>query len=200
MPPAGRDYTCGLRIPMIHDMFHLPLPVVEKVLRATFVYLFLIVALRVAGKRELAQLSTTDFVVLLAVANAVQNAIIGTDDSVTGGVVGALTLFVLNGALAVLLWRSARARRLVEGTPTVLVKNGKVLHENLRREHITQAELRVAVQRQNADDLDEVEEAVLEPGGAIVVKSRVDRDQLALEEIKRKLDEVLARLDAGASR
>jgi uncharacterized membrane protein YcaP (DUF421 family) len=185
---------------MIHDMFHLPLPVVEKVLRATFVYLFLIVALRVAGKRELAQLSTTDFVVLLAVANAVQNAIIGTDDSVTGGVVGALTLFVLNGALAVLLWRSARARRLVEGTPTVLVKNGKVLHENLRREHITQAELRVAVQRQNADDLDEVEEAVLEPGGAIVVKSRVDRDQLALEEIKRKLDEVLARLDAGASR
>ncbi|MEY2475380.1 MAG: hypothetical protein QOG87_695 [Actinomycetota bacterium] len=175
-------------------MFHLSVPVAEKVLRAGIVYVFLILALRVAGKRELAQLNTVDFVVLLAVANAVQNAIIGNDDSVTGGLVGAVTLFCLNGVVAVLLWRSAAARKVIEGTETVLVKDGQLQMENLRREHITAEELLVAVQRQNADGLDEVETAVLEPGGAIVVKTRRDRAQDALDELNRKVDELLARL------
>ena len=181
---------------MLDDMFHLSIPVAEKVLRAGIVYVFLIAALRVAGKRELAQLNTVDFVVLLAVANAVQNAIIGTDNSVTGGLVGAVTLFALNGVVAVLLWRSTAARKVIEGTETVLIENGALQRDNLRREHITEEELLVAVQRQNADGLDEVETAVLEPGGAIVVKTRRDRAQEAIDEINRKLDEVLARLPA----
>jgi uncharacterized membrane protein YcaP (DUF421 family) len=181
---------------MIHDMFHLPIPVLEKVLRPVLVYLVLIVALRVAGKRELAQLSSADFVVLLAVANAVQNGIIGRDDSVTGGVIGASTLFVLNGALAWLLVRSRQARRVVEGTETPLIEHGVINEANLKKERITHEELTVAVQRQNADDVSDVEEAVLEPGGAIVVKNRVDTQQRSLEELNRKLDEVLARLPA----
>ena len=86
---------------MWHDMFALPVPVVEKVLRALFVYRFLVIALRLAGKRELAQLSTFDFVVLLSVANAVQNGIIGEDDSITGAWIGAMTLFLANFALRV---------------------------------------------------------------------------------------------------
>jgi uncharacterized membrane protein YcaP (DUF421 family) len=179
---------------MIHDMFHLPLPVVEKVLRTVIVYGFLIVALRVAGKRELAQLSTGDFVVLLAVANAVQNAIIGSDDSVTGGLIGATTLFALNGLLAVVLFRSARARCVLEGTETVLVENGEIAWGNLRRERISREELQVAIQRQNADDLSEVQRAVLEPGGAIVVTVRSDKEQQTLDDVNRKLDQVLARL------
>jgi uncharacterized membrane protein YcaP (DUF421 family) len=179
---------------MIHDMFHLPLPVAEKVLRAGLVYVFLIGALRVAGKRELAQLSSADFVVLLAVANAIQNGIIGQDDSLTGGVLGATTLFALNGALAWLLVRSRQARRVVEGTETPLIEHGVVNEANLKRERITHEELTVAVQRQNADDLSAVEEAVLEPGGAIVVKNRADGNEQTLADVSRKLDEVLARL------
>jgi uncharacterized membrane protein YcaP (DUF421 family) len=182
---------------MIHDMFHVPVPVLEKVLRAAVVYLFLIVALRVAGKRELAQLSSADFVVLLAVANAVQNGIIGEDNSITGGAIGATTLFLLNGALAYVLVRSKAARRVVEGTDTALIEHGEVLEANLRRERITREELVVAIQRQNADDISEVEEAVLAPGGAIVVKNRADKDEQTLDAVNRKLDEVLARLGAG---
>jgi uncharacterized membrane protein YcaP (DUF421 family) len=195
---AAPDYTrWDYEIRMIHDMFHLPLPVAEKVLRAAIVYLFLIVALRVAGKRELAQLSSADFVVLMAVANAVQNGIIGREDSVTGGLIGASTLFVLNGTVAVVLFRSSRARKVIEGTDTVLVENGQVRGDNLQREHITREELQVAVQRQNADDLSEVERAVLVPGGAIVVEKRADKEQRTLDEVNRKLDQVLARLDAA---
>jgi uncharacterized membrane protein YcaP (DUF421 family) len=197
MPMTHRDYTAGLSIPMIHDMFFLPLPLAEKVLRATLIYLFLVVALRVAGKREMAQLNTTDFIVLMAVANAVQNAIIGNETSVTGGVVGATTLFVLNGALAVVLFRWPWTRKIVEGEETLLIQHGEIQWDNLEREHITQEELMVAVQRQNADDLDEVEEAVLEPGGAIVVKIRRDRAQERLDELNRKVDELLARLPAA---
>lgn len=196
MPVAPADYTPGLEIRMIHNMFHLPIPVAEKVLRAGLVYLFLILALRVAGKREMAQLSSGDFVVLLAVANAVQNGIIGEDNSVTGGVIGAATLFTLNGLLAFVLFRSRAARRLVEGTETVLVQDGEVIEANLRKERIPLEELEVAVQRQNADGIDEVERAVLAPGGAIVVKVRADREQRSLAAINRKLDAVLARLDA----
>lgn len=182
---------------MIHDMFSLPLPLLEKVLRPTIVYIFLILALRVAGKRNMAQLSTTDFIVLLAVANAVQNAIIGNDSSITGGLIGAITLFVLNGAIALLVFRSARARQLIEGTESVLVDQGEIQRENLVRERISMEQLQVAVQRQGAN-LAEVERAVLEPGGAILVQ-RLKRteQQKTLDELNRKVDELLARPPAG---
>ena len=102
---------------MWHDIFHLDVSVLEKLVRPILIYAFLAVALRLAGKRELAQLNSLDFVVLLAVANAVQNGIIGNDDSVTGGVLGASALFVLNAALALVLFRSPRLRRLAKAPP-----------------------------------------------------------------------------------
>src|ERR671928_75246 len=101
---------------MWHSMFHVDVSLAEKVVRPMLIYAFLVVALRVAGKREMAQLNSLDFVVLLAVANAVQNGIIGNDNSVTGGVLGASTLFLLNGLLAFALFHHARLRRLVEGS------------------------------------------------------------------------------------
>src|SRR5438445_5319267 len=105
------------------DMFHLGLPVAEKVLRAIVVYLFLVVGLRLAGKRELAQLNPFDLVVLLTLSNAVQNAIIGNDNSVTGGLIGGTTLLVVNYVVVRFLFNHEKLDRLVEGDPDVLIEN-----------------------------------------------------------------------------
>src|SRR5438046_5351576 len=109
---------------IMHDMFFLGLPVAEKVLRPILVYLFLIVGLRLAGKRELAQLNPFDLVVLLTISNTVQNAIIGEDNSVTGGMLGAATLLVVNLFVVRFLYGHARLDRLVDGDPDVLIENG----------------------------------------------------------------------------
>src|SRR6266704_2710592 len=110
----------------IHDMFVLGLPVLEKILRPIVVYAFLIVGLRLAGKRELAQLNTFDLVVLLTLSNTVQNAIIGDDNTVTGGILGAATLLAVNYAVVRFLWEHEDLDRLVEGEATVLIENGTI--------------------------------------------------------------------------
>ena len=154
---------------MWHDILHLDVSIVEKLVRSVLIYGFLAIALRLAGKRELAQLNSLDFIVLLAVANAVQNSIIGDDDSVTGGVLGASALFALNGALAVVLFRRPDLRRLTEGTPRTLISMGVVDHEALRKERLTEDQLMAAIATQGAGGLDDVAEAVLPP-------QRNDRD------------------------
>src|SRR5437868_6747505 len=111
------------------DMFQLGLPILEKMLRPVIVYVFLIVGLRVAGKRELAQLNPFDLVVLLTLSNTVQNAIIGNDNSITGGVIGAVSLLVVNYAVVRFLYRHERIDRFVEGDPVVLIKDGRLLDE-----------------------------------------------------------------------
>src|SRR5437867_9128960 len=108
------------------DMFHLGVPVAEKILRAGTVYLFLVVGLRLAGKRELAQLNPFDLVVLLTLSNTVQNAIIGDDSSVTGGVIGAATLLTVNYLVVRFLFGHAKLDRLVEGDADVLICDGCV--------------------------------------------------------------------------
>src|SRR5213076_1139792 len=119
------------------DMFHLGAPVAEKVLRAVVVYAFLVVGLRLAGKRELAQLNPFDLVVLLTLSNAVQNAIIGDDNSITGGMIGASTLLIVNYAVVRFMYGHARIEQFVEGAPDILIKDGKIHSENCRRELIT---------------------------------------------------------------
>lgn len=174
-------------------MFHLDLPLAEKVLRAFFIYAFLAVGLRLAGKRELAQLNTLDFIVLLAVANAVQNGIIGQDNSVTGGLIGAATLFVVNGAVAFLLFRSLRLRKIVEGSSTLLIDNGQVVEKALRQERITMDELLVAIERQGAHDPGEVDKAILEPGGSIVtIMKTPDYETEHFMALTRQIDELKA--------
>jgi uncharacterized membrane protein YcaP (DUF421 family) len=178
---------------MWHDMFHLDITVLEKLLRPVLIYFFLAVALRLAGKRELAQLNSLDFVVLLSVTNAVQNGIIGNDDSVTGGVLGASALFVLNGTIAVILFRNARLRRLAEGEPRVLITMGVVDKEALRKERLTVDQLLAAVANQGASSIDDVAEAVLEPNGTIVARMKeMDRDVMRLLDITRQLEELKA--------
>jgi len=148
------------------------LPVVEKIIRAMVVYIFLLVTLRLTGKRQLGQMSSFDLVVLLILSNTVQNAIIGNDNSITGGLIGAVTILGLNYGIARLTTVNKRFERLVEGAPTLLVHNGKVIEEHLRRELITRDELMAALRRQGILTLDEVRVVLLEETGAITAVRR----------------------------
>src|SRR3989442_14292440 len=112
-----------------HDLFVLGIPVVEKIIRPILVYVFLIVGLRLAGKRELAQLNAFDLVVLLTLSNTVQNAIIGNDNSVTGGIIGATTLLVVNYVVVRFLYFHEPLDRLIEGEPEVLIDCGQLKKE-----------------------------------------------------------------------
>src|SRR5580698_10155538 len=109
---------------MMQSMFHTQLPLLEKILRPVVVYLFLVLLLRVFGKRELAQLNPFDLVVLLSLSNTVQNAMIGDDNSVSGGLIGAFSLLAINYLLTRLLFRAPRLSKALEGSATTLVKDG----------------------------------------------------------------------------
>src|SRR5229473_154933 len=156
-----------MQTPLIRDMFYLMVPVAEKMLRPVIVYFFLIVGLRLAGKRELAQLNPFDLVVLLTLSNTVQNAIIGEDNSVTGGLIGATTLLAINYVLVRFLYSHQRLDRAVEGAPAALIEGGKLKMDRLRNELITLPELEAAAHRQGFASLEEIERAVLEPSGTI---------------------------------
>ncbi len=149
------------------DMFMLRAPVAEKVLRPVVVYVFLIVGLRLAGKRELAQLNPFDLVVLLTISNTVQNAIIGNDNSVTGGIIGAITLLLVNYGVIRFLYGHERLDRLIEGEPDVLIDGGVIQTDKLERELITRAELEAAAHRQGFASVEEIDRAILESGGNI---------------------------------
>src|ERR1700693_3644381 len=149
------------------DMFALALPVAEKILRPIVVYLFLVMGLRLAGKRELAQLNPFDLVVLLTLSNTVQNAIIGDDNSVTGGIVGAATLLLVNYLFVRFLFRHEKLDQLVEGDESLLIEHGTIMEDRLTQEVLTLQELEAAAHKQGFGNLEEVERAVLEPGGTI---------------------------------
>lgn len=177
------------------DLFVLGVPVLEKVLRALIVYFFLVVALRLAGKRELAQLNPFDLVVLLTLSNTVQNAIIGEDNSVTGGVLGAATLLAINYLVVRFLFRHQKFDRMVEGRATVLLEHGHLLARNLERELITRAELEEAARKQGFASLSEVDHAQLEPGGAITFMGKKPAPEEARHrEVMARLDQILAKL------
>lgn len=172
-------------------MFHMGLPIVEKVLRTIIIYFFLIVGLRIAGKRELAQLNPFDLVVLLLLSNTVQNAVIGEDNSITGGIIGASTLFIINYVMVRVLYGHQKLDQLIEGEADILVDNGKINHERLKEELITVAELQVAAHKQGIGSLDEVERAILEPGGAISFIAKKPTPETARhQEIMAKLEEL----------
>jgi uncharacterized membrane protein YcaP (DUF421 family) len=152
---------------VIHDMFFLALPVAEKIIRPVVVYAFLIVGLRLAGKRELAQLNPFDLVVLLTISNTVQNAIIGDDNSITGGIIGAATLLFVNYCVVRFLYGHERLDRLIEGDVDVLIEKGIIKMDRLRKELITRSSLEQAAHKQGFESLDEIERAILEPGGSI---------------------------------
>jgi uncharacterized membrane protein YcaP (DUF421 family) len=150
------------------SLFDLHLGIDEKILRSLLVFIFLAVALRLGGKRELAQINVLDLAVLLLASNALQNALIGNDSTVTGGVIGAGTLFVANYAFVHITYRSARARRILEGTPSVLLRNGKPDEKAMRREAINETELADIALEHGFSDLHKVGLIVIETSGQFV--------------------------------
>ena len=171
------------------DMFVMGLPLAEKILRPIIVYAFLVISLRLSGKRELVQLNPFDLVVLLTLSNTVQNAIIGEDNSVLGGIVGATSLLVTNYLVVRFLYDHRKLDQLVEGRSDVLVEGGKVRTRNLKRELITLAQLEAAARKQGFESLAEVEQCVLEPGGTLTfVGKKPASEELRHQELLGKLE------------
>ncbi len=152
-------------------MFQLPLPVLEKLARPVVVYLVLVVLLRIFGKRELAQLNPFDLVVLLSLSNTVQNAIIGDDNSVTGGVIGAFGLLAINWLVVRILFRSGRLTRMLEGRSAVLIRNGQLDTKAINREALTREELLSVIHRQGFEGFHQVRACELEPNGTFYVEA-----------------------------
>jgi uncharacterized membrane protein YcaP (DUF421 family) len=171
-------------------MFLLPLPIMEKLLRPVIVYLVLVLLLRLFGKRELAQLNPFDLVVLLSLSNTVQNAIIGEDNSVTGGLIGAFSLLAINWLVVRVLFRSRKLTKVIEGRATVLVSNGQIDQRALQHESLTREELLDVIHRQGFEDFHQVHKCELEPNGTFYVEAF---DPSAAD---KRHAELLARLDA----
>ncbi|PYU09374.1 MAG: DUF421 domain-containing protein [Acidobacteria bacterium] len=152
---------------MWKDMFVLAIPLLEKILRPIVIYAFLVISLRLSGKRELVQLNPFDLVVLLTLSNTVQNAIIGDDNTVVGGIIGATSLLVTNYLVVRFLYDHRKLDQMVEGRADVLVENGKVRTQHLKKELITMPQLQAAAHKQGFASLSEVEQCVLEPGGTM---------------------------------
>jgi uncharacterized membrane protein YcaP (DUF421 family) len=181
---------------MWNHMFLLGVPVLEKIIRAALVYVFLIIGLRLAGKRELAQLNPFDLVVLLTLSNTVQNAIIGDDNSITGGIIGAASLLLLNYLVIRFLFTHERLDRAVEGESDVLIDHGVIREDRLKKELLTRHELETAAHRQGFMDLSEIEHASIEPGGGIFfLAKKPTPDQVQQSELIERLDSISAQLN-----
>lgn len=175
---------------MSQDLFVLGIPIGEKLLRTVAVYVFLLLGLRLAGKRELGQLNPFDLVVLLLLSNTLQNAIIGNDNSLAGGIVGATALLAINWLVVRYLYTHQVAARWLEGDADILIEKGELQETRLARELITRAELESAARRQGIEGLHQVETCRLEIGGALTFVPKLPTD----DEMRHR--ELLDRLDA----
>jgi uncharacterized membrane protein YcaP (DUF421 family) len=153
---------------ILSNLFVLTIPVLEKIIRPIIVYFFLIIGLRLAGKRELGQLNPFDLIVLLTISNTVQNAIIGQDNSVVGGLIGATTLLVVNFLVVRIIHKNKFLERLVEGESEYLIQNGIIQYKNLDKESIDVNELETAAQKQGINSLEIIETAKIDPEGNII--------------------------------
>jgi len=173
------------------DMFLVPVPVLEKIIRAILVYLFLILALKVWGKRVMAQLNPFDLVVLLILSNTVQNAIIGNDNSFTGGVIGAMALLLFNNFVVRRLYGHTKLERWLEGRSDLLIEHGKVRMERLEKDGVSKHELVMAAHKQGFDSFNDIEKAVLAPGGGLwFFRHSPTTDEARQRELVARLDRI----------
>ena len=178
-----------------HDLTDLGIPVSDKALRTIFVYGGLVVLLRLAGKRMLSQLNTFDLVVVLLLSNVVQNAIIGPDNSLLGGLIGACFLVAMNA-----IWeRVATSSTVLQGSPTTLVRDGVADKSAIERVGLRLPEVMAALHGQGADRVEDVEVAMLEPGGAIRMELTPDARGATYGELRRAVDELRTHLDERMS-
>ena len=172
----------------------------EKLLRPVIVYIALIVFLRVVGKRELAQLNPLDLVVILSLSNTVQNAIIGDDTSLVGGVVGAAALLTINTSVAYIKYRWPKAEAFTEGKPVTLIENGKLNQAALKRELMTKGDLDIIAHENGFDDAGEIDKLILDPNGTFLVDGKDEiKDAKFKNDVMKKIDDLskqLAELNA----
>ena len=177
---------------MYADLFALGIPIAEKLIRTAAVYTFLLVGLRLAGRRELGQLNPFDLVVLLLLSNTVQNAIIGNDNSLAGGVIGASALLIINWAVVRYLYTHPTVARWLEGDADILIEKGELQELRLSRELITRAELESAARRQGLEGLHQVQTCRLEIGGALTFVPKLPTDdEMRHRAVVDKLDELV---------
>jgi uncharacterized membrane protein YcaP (DUF421 family) len=172
----------------------------EKVIRVLIVYFALLFLLKMFGKRELAQLNPFDLVVLLILSNTVQNAIIGNDTSLAGGLVGAVLLLLINWIVVRYLYHHPKFEEFFEGEPTVLVQNGQLVQAACDQQEITEPELRAALRRQGYSDLAQVDQAILETSGAISVIPKQPTTEMKVDEILERLQRIEQALGAPRAR
>jgi uncharacterized membrane protein YcaP (DUF421 family) len=198
---------------ILTNLFHIgpdaqtTVSLLEKIVRPVLVYLFLVIGLRLAGKRELAQLNAFDLVVLLTISNTVQNAIIGPDNSLLGGVVGATTLLIFNYLVVRFVFAHPWAERYLEGDADMLMRQGRLLEDRLRAEGVTVGELEAAARRQGFASLNEVDKAILEANGSVTFVAKKPRPHEArhqdlmkrLDEIQQEVRSIAARLEVRPS-
>lgn len=177
---------------MLDSMFDMGIPVVEKILRTVVVLLFILVGLRILGKRELGQWNPTDLIILLLLSNAVEEAIIGDDQSLLGGLIGAGVLLAMNHVLVRMSFHSRPARRTIEGTPEDLIKEGHVVVDALAKNQVTREELAAAARRQGIENLAHVRHARLELDGDITFYKKEEHDATATA---RRIEERLERIE-----
>ena len=159
---------------MVSHLLHFDVGPFELVIRGAVVYLFILVLLRLAGKRQMGQMSPTDFVAMLLISNAVQNSMNGGDNSLSAGIVLAVVLIALGWAISVLTYRNVWFRRVFEGSPSLLIHDGKLVQKNLDSERVTRSELRSMLRRQGIHQLSDVKAAVLESDGTLSVTKYSD--------------------------
>ena len=184
---------------ILTNLFEMSEPWPEKVIRSVAVYLFLFIALRLAGKRELGNVSTGDLIVVLLLSNTVQNAIIGDETSLIGGLAGAAILIVLNKAIVFASYHNHRFRRMVDGEPVALIIDGKVDEAALTREKVTQDELAMAVREQNVAGFESVKRAVLETNGIISVIPSSDGESETIVDRLSRIEAALNQLIQGSN-
>ncbi len=182
----------------IDSLLTMPIPVGEKIARTIVVYLVVVILLRVLGRRTVAQLNAFDLVVLLLLSNVVQNAIIGPDDSLLGGVIGVVTLLVVNTLVVRGVRRNERLDRLVEGEMVTLVRDGRIEDDAIRHLGIREADLRATMLSQGAEDVSDVKQAAMYPSGAIRVdltEEARDASKMDLERVEGKIDDLRAAVE-----
>lgn len=177
-----------------HDLVTMGIPVVEKGLRTVAVYLGIALLLRFAGKRDMAQLNTLDFIVMLLLSNVVQNAIIGEDNSLLGGLIGAVILVALNSLVVRGVVSSKKIAATVEGTSTEVVTDGDYDVAALRKLGLRPLDVDLALRRQNANDVTEVAHAVLEPSGGLVVTLKDEEQNVTKADLAAFEQRILAAL------
>jgi uncharacterized membrane protein YcaP (DUF421 family) len=180
---------------MWNDLAQMGVTAPDKIVRTVLVYLALAVLLRLAGKRDLAQLNAFDLVVIMLLSNVVQNAVIGPDNSLVGGLLGAAVLVAFNGGVVRLVRRSDTVARLLEGRATVLAADGHWDARALRDEGLRRADVEAAVRRQGGTSVADTERVTLEPGGTVVASLKPERQNATQEDVARleaKLDRLLA--------